>query len=306
MKRLFILSALVACKGDDPADTGVAPDSGPVDFVDVIRQELITPVDILWVIDSSWADGKTELQDQELMNSTFETLLLADPSWRMGILDSAASNLSFGLIRDKFETWPYPAGAFDLPNSSNPPKTRDAIYTALDLRLEQPQNKEFIRSNAHLYVLVFTDEDDDASEEITENAFQEWLRDFQPSNSKRLSVITVSDKRDYWAEQTVGGIVYTVGTNFEKAIDTMFLDAMGQRTTFPLSYVPVEPPAVVTVVYREHGTDYTIDLDYQYDAEANTISFDKVVPPPGAEIRVAYQTEDDVVELTPTTTLDEP
>lgn len=302
---LFLpLTVLGACSGNDvPDDTGDPPaPAGPVEYTDVFAQELITPVDILWVIDGGWVSGIQALDD-DLLDDTFETLLLADPSWKMGVLDSAARGPAFGTLLGSFETWPPPPFIFDLDQPDDSSRPRDAIYNALDLRLEATQNKDFIRSNAHLYIMVYTDRAD-ASDEIEEDEFQQWLTDFQPSDSKRMSVITVADQQDYWADQAQGGIVYDVGS-FEKAINTVYRDAIGQRTTFTLSYAPIEPPVLASIVFREHATEYLLDIDYEYDPTAHTISFLKAVPPPDSEVHVTYETADEVVTLTtPTTTAD--
>lgn len=295
--RLVLLPLLVlaACGGDsEPTDTGDTVDSGPRAYTDVFEQTLLSPVDILWVIDSSWQKGTDDLTS-ELLNNSFETLLLADPSWRIGVLDSAARGSSFGLIRGTFETFPYPPAVFNLPDPAEDSKPRDAIYTALDLRLEQPQNKEFLRSDAHLYVLVYTDKED-ASTEIDKDTFDQWLRDLQPSNSKRLSALTTPERSGYWADRTVDGQVVEAGA-LRPAIERAFREAMGQRISFTLTYAPLEPPQTVSVIIREHAKEYVAETDFTYDADARTLTFDELVPPPGAQIVVEYETDDEVVEL---------
>ena len=41
--------------------------------------------------------------------------------------------------------------------------------------------------------------------------------------------------------------------------------------------------------------EYVLDVDYTYDAAANTITFANVVPRADSDVVVTYQTEDDVI-----------
>lgn len=298
------------CHKSDPADVDVHEienvSIGATQVTDEIPQTLTTPVDILVVLDGSW-DGLfngLELNDNAALDNGFQALLLADPNWRIGILDSTTSGQAFGIIRLKFETFPYPSAAFRAPNPSGPPESRQAVYTALQLRGELAANADFIRPDAHLYVMVLTDNEDasdDDADAVTRPAFKSWFDDFTPSKSKRLGVYTTAAHADYWKERTLGGGTVFSGTSWLKGMETMFLDAIGQKKEFPLKYTPREVPETVQVLYRDHTTDYVIDDDYTYDAETNAITFLTEVPPVKSSVLITYVTDDTVVETTPTT-----
>lgn len=306
------LSLLVACSGGDdktpPKDT--SPD-GPQPITDTWSQELISPVDILWVVDGGWSEGLDAL-DRDLENDVFELLLLADPSWKMGLTDATQMGSKFGVISPQWTTWPGP-DPFETPQQSDKPRIREAIHMALELRKDTPPNSEFIRSDAHLYVVVFTNSEDKSedptgetttgtpSSAISESDFVKWFGDFQPSDSKRLSVVTDSSKVEYWSEKVLGGGIVTEVGSFRTALRTIVLDAMGQKTVFTLTTVPAEPPEVASVTYREKRTDYALGQDFDYDPIANTISFIDVIPPRDSVISVTYLADDAAAATTPST-----
>lgn len=305
--RVGGLAALVA--GCHRPDTIPQIDNihlGPYQAVDRIPQNLISPIDILMVFDGSWDGMFNQLDDtdSDIRDEIYSTLLEADPNWRIGILDSTVGGQQFGIIRDKFETYPAPASAFRVPNPSSPSKVRQAVYTALELRRELPDNVEFLRPDAHLYVLAVTDNEDasdDDPEAISKNDFEDWFAELAPSKTQRLGTLTIPDRADYWRNHVVDGAVFE-GDAFPRGFETMLLDAIGQKKTFPLSHVPINDPEIVNVVYRDHKTEYVHGDDFTYEEEANTITFRVEVPPVGSVVEIPYLTAD-VIDDTGATTL---
>lgn len=290
--------ALVACGNDDDTATDTDTDTQePVDtdsplVEDVFPQDLITPVDILWLVDPGWEEGMANLE--EAIDEGYETLLLADPDWRFGLLDATIDpqTSQFGLIGSKYETWPPPSSAFDFGAPDGPPRVRDTLYAALELRRDHEQNVEFLRSDAHLYVLVYTDrEDASADAELTRPEWRTWFEALQPSDSKRLGALVHDDVRGYWDNQLVGdATVYTANKpgDFRKGVPAMLREAMGQRTEFTLTHLPTAPIAEVKVVYREHQQIFE-EGEYSFSTSTNAIVFEDFVPPVGSEVHVSYE-----------------
>jgi len=312
LRALTLAAVLIGCNGDKGTHTGdTAPTTtpAPVEVVDSYTQTLNSPVDILWVLDRNWTDGLSAL-DADLLNYEFQLLLLADPSWKIGILDSTAQGQSDGIISPQLATWPN-GNPIGTKPPQGPSKIRESIHLALELRKDNQINRDFVRPGADLYVIVFTGAEDASQDpppgtgvtsEISQKDFNTWFEGFQPSATKRLSVITTSDATKYWGKHLQGGgILYEVGS-FRKALQTLFLDAIGQKTVFPLSQVPATPPDTVVVRYRQHDTDYVLGADYSYDPATNTIAFDKVIPPPGAIVEITYLPADEATQTSPTST----
>jgi hypothetical protein len=288
---LSIPSALVACSGDDtttPTTEPTTDDTGLELVEDVFLQELITPVDILWVVDPGWDDGMEAFA--EAIENGYETLLVTDASWRFGVLDASTDPTSqgFGLIGAKFETYPPPANAFELGTADGPPHVRDVVYAALQQRLEHQANVEFLRPEAHLYVLAFTDEEDASADVAVKSsaAWHAWFEALQPSESKRLGAITEQEVANYWNTHAVGASVFQAGS-FRAGIPAQLRDAIGQRIEFTLSQVPSGPLAKVSVVYREREEIF-VEPAFTFSNTRNSISFTDYVPPPDSEIRVSY------------------
>ncbi|MEZ4235859.1 MAG: hypothetical protein R3F59_06790 [Myxococcota bacterium] len=296
----------LGCNGDKDTTTGdTAPtDTGPTEVVDLLPQTVVEAVDILFVLDATWADGLAAL-DENVLDHGFETLLLADPNWRVAMIDPAAAGNSFGVLGPKFETWPFPQDPFGLPTHAGESKVRQAIYTALELRKELEQNSTFLRGDSDLYVIVFTDgkdATDDVSDGISQRDFAQWLQALKPDNQVRLGAITTPERAEYWGNHTVGdGLVFEVGS-FRRALEEQFREAIDQKVTFQLNYTPTEPPATADVIYRNHRTVYELEQDYTYDDLTNTITFIDVVPRVESVVRVIYETEDAVSGGETTTT----
>lgn len=288
MKRLLVLLTCIGCNGKDKDATVDPPvQSGPDDVVDTFTQTLISPIDILWAVDGGWQEGVDSLKDLEIFESALETVLIADPSWRMGVTSTNTTGGLFGIIGTKWDTYPPPSNAFAMPPSSSAPRVRDALYSALEERKELPQNAEFIRSDAHLYVIVYTD-DEDTSSEVGSSDFNDWFDDFEPSKSKRLSVITSSDRKSYWEEKVIDGIVEDVGS-FRKALENVLYDAMGQRTEFTLTREPKKIPEEITYIHREQETTLELGEDYTFDEDTLVISLMELIPQSGSQIVVEYK-----------------
>jgi hypothetical protein len=311
MFRVLTLALVLgACNGGKDTQTG---DTGPTttapsEVTDTWTQTLSGPVDILWVLDRGWTSGLAAL-DRDTLDDEFELFLLSDANWKFGVLDATAEGSDFGLITPQFSAWPAP-DPFGTKAAEGPSRVREVIHLALELRKDANDNQDFIRSDAGLYVVVFTDGKDESenpgtgtgvTSQISQDDFDVWFRDFQPSDYKKLSVITTGDGTNYWSKHLQGGGILEETGSFRKAIQGVFLDAIGQKVTFPLSQVPADPPATARVTYREHATDYVIDADYAYDPVSNSITFLKVIPEVNSTISVTYLPSGDLAPTGTTT-----
>jgi hypothetical protein len=312
MLRVLTLGLLASCTNGNDDGTGHTGDTEPevVEVTDSWTQTLTSPVDILWVVDSGWTEALDTI-DRDMLDKVFELLLIADPSWKMGIIESTNQGADFGVIDKQWSTWPGP-DPFEAKTPEGPPRIRESIHMALELRRDHPQTEEFIRSDAHLYVVVLSNSVDESTEPtgtetgpttaISQAAFDQWFADYTPSESKRLSVITDGAARNYWEDRLMGGgILVEIGA-FRSAMETIVLDAINQRTTFTLTQVPAEPPELVTVTWREQVSEYAQGKDFTYDPVTNTIEFTKVIPPRDSIIAVTYLPAEPGAAPDPTTT----
>jgi hypothetical protein len=291
---MWVVLSVLGCEGggDGTEDTNDGTDTDLPWIDDVIAQTTYEKVDIAWLIDPEWDEGVTHLN--EVVQDGAEVLLLADADWTQGVINvsSPASGPNFGLFARRWQSYPPPPNPYTVGQAFEDPKHRGAAYTALDLKAQVPQNEDFVRSDAHLYLIVLGDRVDATPDElITRPAFLDWL-DGLPSDSKRLgAIVGIDEVKAYFetlsADVGPGGLVYQVGS-FSQAIQDQMRTAINQRSSFPLSQIPSEPPRHVTVDVRNEETEYDLDTDYLYNAVLNEITFLEYVPPVGSQVLVRY------------------
>lgn len=301
MVRALTLIALVGCAGqgtDTQTETTPVPDPY---FTDTFPQTLITPIDVVWVVDPGW-DEALQALDDVLMDEAFHLYLMADPSWRLGLLDASETGTKFGMLQAILETWPRTNPINSIHGDARiAPRYREALYTAFNLRVAEGDNEDFLRSDANLYVVYMGARPDASSDEnITLDAFESWFADLRPSDTKRLSILTDPAGAPYWEPQVYGDGALFVAGSFRDQILEVFLHSMGQRVTFELTRQAVEAPLVATVTYREQRVDYAIDRDFTYDAVTNSITFLGFIPPPDSSVEVRYIPEGGVTTSTAT------
>jgi hypothetical protein len=294
---MLVATWLVGCNGDKETtpDHSTPPvvDTGPTAVTDLFDQTMVSPVDILWVLDGDF-DAVDDIEAE--IEPVWETLLLTDPSWQMGVLDGTLDGAKFGLLEAKWDTWPPPSGAFTVPAGSREPHFEEAVYAALQLRASAPQNKDFQRSGASIYTIYVTNSEDESDRElITSRDFADWYAGI--SSDARIAVITSGPSRNYWRDRTVGASLFELGA-IRVAIRAAILEATGLEVTFALSQKPLDPPKSVEVIYRDHATEYFLDdgrppEDYTYNPVDNSITFRRVVPPPSSIIRIRYEVENE-------------
>jgi hypothetical protein len=286
---MLVAAWLVGCNGDKdttPTDhSATTEDTGPTEVVDLFTQSMITPVDILWVLDGD-AGLSGDLTDA--IEPMWETLLLADPSWQMGVLDANATGARYALISKIWSTWPPPNNAFAIGAPTASARFDETVYSALELREASPSNKDFLRSGASLYTIYVAGSEDASNEEtISRRDFLAWYEGLREDS--HIAVITDRDGRRYWEDRTVRASMFEVGNNEKVQIREALLEAIGLETSFTLTSSPLAPPESVEVIYRDHADVYELETDYAFDPASNTLSFKKVIPPPDSIVRVIYQ-----------------
>ncbi len=279
---------VAALAGEGCDGTPTTTDSGPDLVHETFTQTQISPVDILWVLDGQ--SGATQALDTA-MEPMWEQLLLTDPSWQMGVLDAGLTTNRYALIEATWFTWPPPNGAFGVTGGGGSPRFDETVYSALELRGESVNNKDFLRAGASLYTIYVTDREDTSDTSvISAREFLDWYGGL--SSNARIAVITSGSARNYWEDEVVGASLFESGSDaaIEKAVRGAVLEAIGLETSFQLQGEPSEPPATVEVVYRAHADVYELDKEYTYDVRSRTISFKRVIPPPNSVVRVTYET----------------
>lgn len=290
--NLAVLASCAAAFSGDCGTTTTTTDTGPDYVSDLFEQTQVSPVDVLWVL-----DGHSEVTKDltALVDPMWEVMLLADPDWKMGVLDATVTNNNFALLSAKWFTWPPPANAFRVSTGSADPRLRQVVYSAFELRGQTPQNKDFLRSGSHLYVLYVTDRADASDNEVVnERDYVQWLED--NVTDPRVGVITDSDHRRDYEDLVLGGGSVFLDRDPAAAVRGALLEAIGLETSFTLTREPLDPPDSVEVIYRNHADVYTLDRDYTWDRPSRTLTFKRVIPPPGSVVRVTY------VEEAPATT----
>jgi hypothetical protein len=293
--RWLALAALAACTSSDDDDGPADTDTDLPWIEDSIAQTTLERVDIVWLVDPEWDEGIEALEDVAIYGT--EVLLLADTNWQQGTINvtGGAASADWGKFHSRWSAYPGPNNAFDVAKPNQPmtdPRHRDALFTALELKSSAPANEDFLRSDAHLYVIVLGDRIDLSAEKpISYEGFLTWIAGIR-SESKRLgAIVGIDPVLEYFTtlsnDMGGGGYLVQVGS-FTQAVQNQMRTAIQQRSAFPLSEIPNEPPRTVTVDVRGEETEYELDIDYLYDANTNAITFHEYVPPPGSHVLVRY------------------
>jgi len=294
--RWLALIALAACQNGGNDDTTAEDSDTDLPWItDSIAQTTLERVDIVWLVDPEWDEGVDALAD--VATAGTEILLLADTDWKQATVNVTGGTESkeFGVFHAVWSSYPGPANAFNVLQPGKPltdARHRDALYSALEVLGTIPQNEGFLRSDAHLYVIVLGDRVDMSTDDpISYDDFLTWLAAL-PSDSKRLgAIVGIDPVLEYFTTMSEdiggGGYLYQVGS-FTQAVQGQMRTAIQQRDAFPLSEIPSEPPRTVTVDVRNEETVYHLDDDYLYDSDTNAIVFHEYVPPVGAHVIVRY------------------
>lgn len=297
MVRSIVLAlGLAACTGTTTTDTDGTGDTAttittPDSFVqeDVFTQTPIDPVDFIWIIDPTWDVGYDNLEN--VRQTGYETLLLADSDWKMGFTSADVQNPgNRGIIRGEHQTvFPEP-GTWDRPRGKDLSRPRDAAVAMFDERGEM--NENFFREGAHVHLMVLTNDRDrsETSIEDFQSVLQEQIDDGLTESVRMSAIVRGSeDLVADWRRLTdeFGGTTFVTGS-WERGITELYLHGVNRRREFPLSTTPLSPPRSVTVRYREQNTVYQIGQGVEFIATRNLIRFTEEPPEVGSTVRVSY------------------
>ena len=300
VRSIVVALGLAACTAGTTTDiTMTDQDSGTVEptttadsFVheDVYTQIPIDPVDFIWLIDPTWDTGFDNLQN--VRETGYETLLLADSDWKMGFTSTDVQNpANRGIIRGIHQTVFPPEGTWQRPRGKDIARPRDAVIAMLEEREET--NENFFREGAHLHLMVVTNQRDrsDTTVEEFRGALDERIKDGLTESVRMSAIVRGSEQLVAdWRRLTdeFGGTTFVAGS-WERGINEIYLHGVNRRREFALTMEPLSAPRSVTVRVREQNTTLEFGQgEVEYIGSRNVIRFLLEPPEVGATIRVRY------------------
>jgi hypothetical protein len=311
-------AALTACE-----EQSVSPG---ITYTDVFRQKTADAIDVLFVIDSS--DTMVEEQDRVVL--TFRYF------WEF--LDAAQVNYHIGVIstdvREEGKLYRAAGDSFIAPSSFSPvgifllngkpgvegARTERAFEnTAWALGVGRswepgepafPPNAGFLRSNAALYIIMVSDDDDKSFgppgyyARLFENykgaGFEGRITVSAivgpPEGCQSELGVALPGTRYTELAHSTGGMALSLCDEFETSMAMLGADAAYLDDTFELTR-PANPDAVIKGCANQQaafcvrvGEQVVPALRWTYDAALNAIVFvDGEEPTPGAAISIEYE-----------------
>jgi len=270
------------------------------------------PVDLFIVVDDSGSMDAAQAQlagDLSALVDEFETL---DVDYRIGV---STTDMDSGGVAGRFipltETSPVISSA-----SSPDPTTRlvaavtpgingsgteqgfGATLAALSLPLVAGRNTGLLRADALLAVLYLSNEDDQSAAEVIDTLrFLRGLKAHLGANAISVGAI-VSFADDVCTSATdpgtrylelvdqAGGVSASIcATDWKPLLRELVRLGAGRRATFFLSSAAPATPEV-----RVDGAARTAGVDFTYDAQPGTVTFEPGhLPQPGQVVTLSYQ-----------------
>lgn len=342
---LSFAGALAACNETDisvPRGTFNGPANPPVDIVieqeDRIVQVNRPAIDVLFVIDNSCSME----QEQASLAANFPQFMNyfvgSGIDYHIGVISTdLVSGLQAGQLQEARgyryidENTVDPTDVFaDMAtvgfNGNWEERGRDAVFTALELRRDDPANQGFYRPDAGLE-LVFVSDEDDVSEILSAAEFLAWFENLKwsPERTNAHAIVTPRNI-DTCPEGLVAGHDYldlaaaTEGTTYSicapdwaPMLDSLGLATSGLRLEYFLSRLPVldtlevsvRTPGGVTLEFEECLAGDEIEDDacsVIYNPARNSIVFLSYEPEPSAEVLIHYTIRENFAGVTPTGT----
>lgn len=267
-------------------------------------QTLQPAADILFVVDNSGSMG----DDQDALATNFPRFVQAlDGSgieYHVGVTTTDLSTAQAGQLREvdgvRFVTpdTPDPVGTFSQmvrvgTNGSPVERGLGATWLALELNLNEPENRGFYRPDASLHTVVVSDEDDQTETTmITLPEFVRWYDGLKDDLAKRAfhSVVGQSGGRYRQATEQIGGLTYDIAdAAWGDLLEELGLQAAGLRQEFFLTQVPLVDTIEVHVERNLEGGPVLIGIeDWTYDPTRNAIRLDDFLPDPLDAVVIDY------------------
>lgn len=322
MRWLAVL-ALAACNeydiqgGDDLFGEPNPPNLAAPLHTDRVVQLTVPAVDVLWVVD----DSGSMSEEQGALIGNFRDFIQffvgSDLDWHLGVVstDMDTPSLSGRLVsanglRYLDANSPDPVGTFaDMATLGTGGNSDEqgigAAWSALVTLRNSAENQGFYRDDAHLAVIVVSDENDHTPfATVSQTEFTQWMMNHKPAEDMTSfsSIIggpggCTSDwgdaeygQRYYDATENIGGIYWSIcDSDWTELFEQLGMSAVGLKREFFLSEVPVE--STLRVWVRHDGVDspYSSGTDWTYSRTRNSVTFLSVTPPPLAEVMMEYE-----------------
>jgi hypothetical protein len=277
-------------------------------FDDVFVQEVEVPrSDVLFVVD----DSASMSEEQERLAVNFSTFLdvMADAAadWQLGVTTTDIASDAAGLLRGGIFSPETPdlVAAVGSAVAVGTAGSRDEAGLQAAALATDGRNAGFVRSNADLHVVVFSDEDDASPGEVPD-----FVAAYRASSGTGIAQVhgVVGDLPAGCASgasaagpgaRYVEAIALTSGwrdsicaDDYSGLLLRVGLSAAGLPDTFELQAVP-QPDSLQ--VWVDDVAIHARDIDgYTYDSVLNAIVFHgRVIPRPGMEIGVTYELASD-------------
>ena len=292
---------------------------------DIFDQPLPDALDVLWVIDNSCSMSEIVADLNSSLTSLTQSFTalgldyhlavvstdMADPDHSgklqgAGVMSPSMQGGAQGVV-DAFTV----ASDVGVGGSADE-RGRDAAYAALRDPLLTGHNSGFLRADAHLAIVVVSDEPD-SSIDISQSDFISWLDAFKGDPEKTSLSAMVNEDGDSFlsssdpscvpapaasenqhyniiAAQTGGLTAELCELDFAKVMTYLAYNAAGLNAEFPLSGTPVNAPLGVKVTVAGQAVPYSPISGWAYDAATNSIVFKQdSVPGPGEGVIVEYE-----------------
>jgi hypothetical protein len=325
-----------------PVQAAPAPHQpAPLDRVALVRPELYPPevrgptqidaylqgdarVDILWVVDNTGTMDNNRARLRDAFDEFITTLVEEQIEYQIGVTTTDMFNTGPGARGELIDgprvitpEHPDPVEAFRSHVDIETTRLREEQGFAASLAaLTEPHisgpNAGFLRDDADLAIVIFSDEDD-----LSLGEPDYFVRRFQalkgPGNERRISVsVIIGDVPDgctppgdehLWRSHAspgfryehvaahTGGLVESICTvDFTDSLVRLGLRFAGLRKIFPLSAEP--DPATITVEVDDSPIARDPVNGWLYEAVTRSVQFaGRYVPPPGSHVRIRYDLE---------------
>ena len=305
----------------DPKIEAGAPNPAEITVnghIDHIKQETTPKTDTLFVIDNSCS----MIEEQTDLINSFDSFIghfVNSPlDWHVGVISTDTTRpthqgrlqIAAGQHFIDSDTL-FPEEVFSTmaamgTTGSGTEKGLDTTYEALEVRRDT-DNIGFYRPDAHLSIVVISDEDDYSF--ITNQEFSAWLLNlkFDPEKVTFSSIVCLTESHPYGpycadynlgeaymaVTATVGGVLYDIrDQDWDQILSEIGILSRGPSQEFYLSDIPVESSIEVWVEIEDEAglTTYNFNADdYWYNNVKNSISFNTYVPPEGSDVYISYK-----------------
>ena len=316
MPHRFICCALVfaGCVSDQrivpPNETVLVANPRPIESAarqDCVTQLVVPRVDVLWVVDnsSSMADQQADLA--QAFPSFMNYFLGSGLDYHIGVVStdmdapshSGRLQSAQGYLWVDDETDDAVAVLGEMTTlgteGSGQEKGRDPVYAAIEIEGTQ-SNLGYFREDAAFHAIVISDEEDQ-SIGIGVSEFVNWIKNLKPEDDQTtFSAIAglewaCAEKGQQYQDTVaqVGGIFKDIcDPNWTEVLERLGLQAAGLKREYFLSQLPVADSLSVWVDDDGIILTFVEDVDYEYNAQRNSITFIDFVPDELSRVCVDY------------------